>query len=471
MNFTVKNKLFAGFGVVLLSVTLISIFNYIKLSHVATIEKQLVELRLPTEIAGMQLVDGIHLSLAGLRGYMLLGDSPAAAEKFKVERQRGWKLIDTSIIEMDSFAENWTDPNNIQLLQDMKGLIKEFRIAQQEIEDISHTPENNPALKILLTEAAPRAAEILQTITSIMDDQPQQIAFPEELELLKLLADSRGSFAVGLANIRAFLLSADNRFADEFQANWAVNEARYKQISNLTNLFNSKQLKAWKTYKQLRSEFAPLPEKMFKLRSAKEWNLANYWLGTKAAPKVGAIMRIVKQMRVSQQKLSITDQELLTDNIALVKLFLILGWILTLIIGGFVSVYIANLIIKPLKQVIAHANTISKGDLTTPPLVLTGNDELTELAKAVNDMNRNLLTTVRHVHDSAVQISSSSEQLLATTQQANHNIFEQQSQTEMVASAMNEMSATTQEVARHITGTSQAAWLNRLKILQMLSTN
>ena len=457
MNFTVKNKLFAGFGVVLLSVTLISIFNYIKLSHVATIEKQLVELRLPTEIAGMQLVDGIHLSLAGLRGYMLLGDSPAAAEKFKVERQRGWKLIDTSIIEMDSFAENWTDPNNIQLLQDMKGLIKEFRIAQQEIEDISHTPENNPALKILLTEAAPRAAEILQTITSIMDDQPHQIAFPEELELLKLLADSRGSFAVGLANIRAFLLSADNLFADEFQANWAVNEARYKQISNLTNLFNSKQLKAWKTYKQLRSEFAPLPEKMFKLRSAKEWNLANYWLGTKAAPKAGAIMRIVKQMRVSQQKLSITDQELLTDNIALVKLFLILGWVVTLIIGGFVSVYIANLIIKPLKQVIAHANTISKGDLTTPPLVLTGNDELTELAKAVNDMNRNLLTTVRHVHDSAVQISSSSKQLLATTQQANHNIFEQQSQTEMVASAMNEMSATTQEVARHITGTSQAA--------------
>ena len=457
MNFTVKNKLFAGFGVVLLSVTLISIFNYIKLSHVATIEKQLVELRLPTEIAGMQLVDGIHLSLAGLRGYMLLGDSPAAAEKFKVERQRGWKLIDTSIIEMDNFAENWTDPNNIQSLQDMKGLIKEFRIAQQEIEDISHTPENNPALKILLTEAAPRATGILQAITSIMDDQPHQIAFPEELELLKLLADSRGSFAVGLANIRAFLLSADNLFADEFQANWAVNEARYKQISNLTNLFNSKQLKAWKTYKQLRSEFAPLPEKMFKLRSAKEWNLANYWLGTKAAPKAGAIMRIVKQMRVSQQKLSITDQELLTDNIALVKLFLILGWVVTLIIGGFVSVYIANLIIKPLKQVIAHANTISKGDLTTPPLVLTGNDELTELAKAVNDMNRNLLTTVRHVHDSAVQISSSSEQLLATTQQANHNIFEQQSQTEMVASAMNEMSATTQEVARHITGTSQAA--------------
>ncbi|MCK5191859.1 MAG: hypothetical protein KAR12_17610, partial [Methylococcales bacterium] len=198
MNFTVKNKLFAGFGIVLLSVTLISIFNYIKLSNVATIEKQLVERRLPTEMAGMQLEDGIHLSLAGLRGYMLLGGAPAAAEKFKAERQRGWELIDNSITEMDSFAENWTDPNNIQSLQKMKGLIKEFRIAQQEIEDISHTPENNPALKMLLTEAAPRATTILQEITSVIEDQSRQIPSPEQLKLLKLLADSRGSFAIGL---------------------------------------------------------------------------------------------------------------------------------------------------------------------------------------------------------------------------------------------------------------------------------
>ena len=457
MSFTVKNKLFAGFGIVLLSVTLISIFVFIKLSNVATIEKQLVELRLPTEMAGMQLEDGIHLSLAGLRGYILLGSNPAAAEKFKTERQQGWKLIDTSMTKMDSFAENWTDPNNIQSLQKMKGLLKEFRIAQQQIEDISHTPENIPALKILLTEAAPRAASILAAITRIIDQQSQHNATPEQLKLLKLLADSRGSFAIGLANIRAYLLSGDSQFADKFQEKWTLNETRYQQISNMTGLFSNQQLKEWNTYKNLRTEFSPLPEKMFKLRSNKDWNLANYWLASKAAPKAGAIMHIVKQMRTSQQQLSTTDQKQLTDNISVVKLSIILGLLISLVIGIFVSIFIANLIITPLKKVVAHANSISNGDLTSPPLRLIGNDELTDLAKAVNNMNINLLTTIRHVHDSAIHISSSSEQLLATTQQTTHNIFEQQSQTEMVASAMNEMSSTAQEVSRHITGTSQAA--------------
>jgi methyl-accepting chemotaxis protein len=271
------------------------------------------------------------------------------------------------------------------------------------------------------------------------------------------LADSRGSFAVGLANIRAYLLSGDSQFADKFQAKWTINETRYQQISNMTSLFSSQQLKAWNTYKNLRTEFAPLPEKMFKLRSNKDWNLANYWLASKAAPKANAIMHIVKQMRTSQQQLSTTEQKQLTDNISVVKLSIILGLLISLVIGIFVSIFIANLIITPLKKVVAHANCISNGDLTSPSLILIGNDELTDLAKAVNNMNINLLTTIRHVHDSAIHISSSSEQLLATTQQTTHNIFEQQSQTEMVASAMNEMSSTAQEVSRHITGTSQAA--------------
>jgi len=457
MNLSIKNKLFAGFGAVLLSVAFVSTFNYIKLHNVAKIEKQLINLRLPTEMAGMQLSDGVHLSLAGLRGYMLLGgNNTTAAEKFKTERQRGWKLIDSAITEMDGFSKKWTDTNNIQSLQKMKGLISEFRIAQQEIEAISHTPENNPALKVLLIEAAPRATSILSAITTVINLESQHVASQEHLKLLKLLADSRGSFAIGLANIRAYLLSGENQFVDNFHKKWAVNETRYQQVSKMTGLFNNKQLKAWNSYKKLRSEFSPLPEKMFKLRSANDWNLANYWLGTKAAPKAKKIMHIVSQMRTSQQELSATDQEQLTKSISQVQLFLIIGLLVSLAIGLFTSIFVANLIIGPLKRVIAHANTISQGDLTSPPLRLTSNDELTDLADAVNDMNKSLLATVSRVHDSAIQISSSSAQLLTTTQQTSQNIAEQQSQTEMVASAMNELSSTAQSMTSHISTTNKA---------------
>jgi len=173
--------------------------------------------------------------------------------------------------------------------------------------------------------------------------------------------------------------------------------------------------------------------------------------------KLNDLAEIVEKMRGSQYQLSTTEQDLLADSISLVQLTSIIGLVVSIVIGIFICVFITNLIVKPIKQVINNIHTIAKGDLTSTPLRLTEKDELSELAKAINEMNRSLLTTVRHVHDTALQISSSSEQLLSTTQQTSSNILEQQSQTEMVAAAMNEMSATAQEVTNHIAGTSQAA--------------
>jgi len=59
MSYTVKNKLFIGFDLVLLLTTLVNVFNYFKLNDVINTEKRLVELRLPTKMAFMELTDGV----------------------------------------------------------------------------------------------------------------------------------------------------------------------------------------------------------------------------------------------------------------------------------------------------------------------------------------------------------------------------------------------------------------------------
>ena len=130
-------------------------------------------------MAGMRLTDGIHLSLAGLRGYMILGKDPVKGALFKAERQRGWDQIDLAVQEMNEFAKNWTDSNNITRLNEMKGFIEEFRLSQEEVENISHSPDNIPAVKMLLTEAAPQAAIIVASITTMIDEESALPATPE----------------------------------------------------------------------------------------------------------------------------------------------------------------------------------------------------------------------------------------------------------------------------------------------------
>jgi len=457
VKLTVQKKLFVGFGVVLAIVALVSINNIITLSDVSDKEHRLTELRLPTEMASIELADGIHLSLAGLRGYMILGKNPAAASKFKAERQSGWDRIDLAVQEMDDFSKSWTDPKNVGLLNEMKEWIGQFRTAQQEVEDISHTPENIPAFKMLLTEAAPRAAKILGAVTTLIDEEASLEANPERKKLLKLLADSRGSFSIGLANIRAYLLSGDTQFSDKFQTKWKINKVRFKQISSMTGLFNAKQAKAWNTYKTNRAQFAPLPPKMFALRAAKDWNLANYWLGTKAAPKAVAIMGILKQMRESQNNLVAMDKKALKREITSMETIMIIGMLIALGMGVFIAIFISRMINVPLKAVVDRAKAIASGDLTGVALKTKGDDELAELSSSINGMSSSLQDVIRQISGTTSQLSAASEEMSVITAQSSNIIQQQQIETEHVATAMNEMTATVQEVAGNISNTAVAA--------------
>ena len=449
MKFTVKNKLLLGFGAVILLMIAVSINTFYSMSKVGIVENRLLDLRFPTVLAGAQLENGINLSLAGLRGYMILGKNPKKAAAMKKVRLAGWKEIDIAMTTMSEFSKSWTNPDNIKKLNEMKGYVEEFRKAQQEVESISHTNDEVPAFKTLLTEAAPRAGKILQAISAMIDEEATLAATPQRKNFLKLMADSRGSFAIGLANIRAYLLSGDTKFRDNFNAKWKVNETRFKQIASLTSIMTASQRSAWKNYSSTRAEFAEYPPLMFKQRSGADWNLANYWLGTKAAPKAKAIMDILRGMRINQNKLQETDKGLLKSETALMEVAVIIGTIIALVIAVIVAVLLSRSITIPLQRVVKRAGEISSGDLTGSAIETKGEDELTDLTVAINNMDTSLQDIVQQISGAANELAAAAGQLQSSAMKTNQGMESQRSETEQVATAMNEMSATVQEVAQN----------------------
>ena len=457
MKLTVKNKLLLGFGSVLLVVFLVSVNTYYRIVQTTATQDRVIHLRQPTVMAGMNLADGVHLSLAGLRGYMILGGDPKKAEIFKNERARGWQQIDGAMAEFNEFAKNWTVPANIERMQEMQGLVEEFRTAQEEVEAISHTNENVPAFNILLTEAAPRASTIMKAITALINEESQLAATSERKKLLKLLADSRGSFAIGLANIRAYLLSGDTQFRDNFLAKWKVNETRFKQIEAISSLFTVTQTKSWNDYSRIRAEFAPYPGIMFKSRGSNEWNKANHWLGSKAAPKAKRIMGILGEMRVSQDALAAKDIASLEQQTNILTIMMVVGTLIAMLIGAAVSVYISRMITVPLNRVVTRAKAIAEGDLSGAALNATGNDELTELTNAINDMDASLKNVMQMIGGTTSELAAASDQLNSMSEKTSQGMENQRRETEQVATAMNEMTATVQEVAQNASIASSSA--------------
>jgi len=454
---TVQKKLFMGFGAVLVVVALVSINNFVMMSEINEDEHRLMDLRMPTLISATEIADGVHRSLSGLRGYMILGENRQAAEKFKAERKQGWSQIDSAMAEMKELSKNWTDPKNIQMLSQMKAQLAAFRVAQKEVEDISHAPNNIPSYNLLVTEAVPRAEKIIVAMTAIIEEESLLRATAERKVLLKLLADSRSSFALGMTNIRAYLSTGNVQFAKKFEGQWLVNETSFQKVLTMKNLFNPEQTTLWDSYETLRAEFLPLSTKMFELRDAKDWNMASYWLGLKTAPRAGEILELLEKMRTSQESLAAADQSKLESETMTMEIIMFGGTLIALIIGVFVSIFLSRMITVPLNAVMDRAKAIAKGDISGQELTVKGHDELAELSDAVNHMSSNLREIIQKVSGSAQQISVSSDQLSVVTEQSSQNIFEQQAQTEQVATAMNEMSATVLEVSANISGTAQAA--------------
>lgn len=312
---------------------------------------------------------------------------------------------------------------------------------------MSQTDEEIPSLKTLLTEAAPRADKIFKSITALIDEEEALAATRERKQLLKYFADSRGSFSIGLANIRAYLLSGNTDFRDAFNGNWAVNQDRLEKISSMQGLLNARQQADWKDYSSVLAEFASLPPRMFAERSAADWNKANFLLATEAAPRAARILDIVHEINGVKEKERHTDEEVFRLAREAAEATTIIGTVLAVILGIVVAGLIANGIVTPLLSVVARAKEISKGDLTSSDLRCDGKDELTALTYAINDMQNNLQSVIKSVTDSSNDLAAASTQLEESASSTSDSMNSQQREIEQIATAMHEMSATVQEVA------------------------
>jgi methyl-accepting chemotaxis protein len=188
---------------------------------------------------------------------------------------------------------------------------------------------------------------------------------------------------------------------------------------------------------------------MFKQRSGADWNLANYWLDTKAAPKAKAIMGILSGMRINQNKLETKDRELLVSKKTSMKVAILIGSILALVIAIVVATLLSRSIIIPLQRVVTRAKEIASGDLTGSAIETVGNDELTELTVSINDITTSLQDIIQQISGSANELSSASAQLQSTALKTSQGMESQRSEIDQVATGMNEMSATVQEVAHN----------------------
>ncbi|POA28434.1 methyl-accepting chemotaxis protein [Pseudomonas sp. GW460-R15] len=129
---------------------------------------------------------------------------------------------------------------------------------------------------------------------------------------------------------------------------------------------------------------------------------------------------------------------------------------LALLVGLIAAWVITRLIVAPLRSVILVAQKIAAGDLSATVQV-TRRDEIGQLMQAMQQMGAGLSSIVSGLQAGIEQLANSAQSLSAVTEQTNLEVSSQKEETEQVATAMNQMTATVHDVARNAEEAALAA--------------
>ncbi len=446
-----------------------------------------------------------YASLASLRGFLITGN-----DVFKAERATFWKEIQTHGADMDRLSAHWTVEQNKMDWKQAKPLLDEMRNAQDKAEAIAHTIDEQPATRILATEAAPLVKLMLQKATSIINEEGDIASTDTRKSLLIGFADTRGSMAMAIGAIRAYLLTADEAFKTEFVELWALNQKKFDALSQRRSEMTPDQQTAFDSLVAARAKFSPLPQKMFEIRASDRWNMAQWFLTNEAAPRANKLLDIFAGAKNatgarSGGMVARQQDDLKADGatvLAETNFLMTLLWVLMGIGIGVAAtvVYLTNRsIVPPILKMVDAMGRLAGGDHSVQIPATDKKDEIGLMARAVlifkenmikakdlaakeaeaikervaraarvNDLTQafdaDITTVLRSVASASTELQATASSMTATAEETSNQATavaaateEASTNVQTVAAASEELASSVNEISRQVSNSASIA--------------
>jgi len=232
-----------GFGYALMALMLtVAVGTTVWQTHKSgLIFDELRELRVPTTQTSLSMLNGVNESLASLRGWVILGK-----DKFREERRQAWdEKILPDIKKLETLMPHWNlqeDKNRIILIRTK---LRTFAHYQQEIEEIAHTPENTPALKLFINEVQPLAYRLITSIRKMImteegrlrEQQAQTLDFVR-ITLFEDIINYQSGTERLLVALESYLLTGNTKELKKYRRAVETNQGVYQLLREDDKLFS-----------------------------------------------------------------------------------------------------------------------------------------------------------------------------------------------------------------------------------------
>ncbi len=455
--FRISHKLWAATVFMLIILGIVSGTAVVNFSNIKTEVSHMVDDSQPLMLKVIELEETISTASVAL-GFYLLSSNASDLKAYDASL----KAVKVLLSRLKAMPQVTAVPEVQKVVSRVALRVEKFAAYRNKMVELAQDFNlNQPGFIVARDKMGAQATTILSSLTQMIDtEEPDGTA--ERSRVLLEVANLRQTWMNLLIANRAFMamrgegdISNLKLYAQGFQ------DAVVKFEKNVGSLLNFEQESALEEINGVLPSYIAGLKELIVVHSSDKWRTDAYLMRTEISPLVSMIQKdigaLVKQQR---QEVETASQDILGGLIAANRIVLIL--LIVGIVMGIVGAWlVSRMIVIPINETVEamHEIAAGEGDLTKR-LEVKGKDEVADLAIGFNAIIDLIHTTIRSVTDASSKLAAAAEQLSATSSTANHNVTKEKEQLELVATAMNEMASTAQEVAHNAdnaaTGTQQA---------------
>ena len=418
-NISVNLKLGLGFGLVLALTCILALTGWTSLGGLIDRSNWMSDIT--------QLNAGLtKLRITRLQ-YMLANGDETVAQTVQTS-------LDEFKAQQQSLLATFKSPDNLKLLREQAVVIDAY---QQSLNKMRTAYRTASSARQAMADNAESANSLINDFSNRVRQMPLS---DQRFEQFQAVSEAKEQFLLARYEVRGYL--ADSNPATEQKAA-AQLEAALASLKSLNSHFFDSQAEALRQLEQALTRY----------RSA-----------------VQAFKAANGEAITARQEMTVQGSDIVTRSDALYKIQLdrrdsesaqartlqLISTLLALLVGVLAAVLITRQITRPLRETLAVVERIAGGDLTQN-IRVTRRDELGVLQQGIARMGVTLRDLISGIRDGVTQIASAAEELSAVTEETSAGVNSQKVETDQVATAMHEMTATVQEVARNAEQASQAA--------------
>ena len=184
-RFSIRRKLATGFGVLIALMFLSASFAYLKMVRATDLQEGIRKVRYPATIDGARIQAAIAEGAAALRGYVLFGSDPADAAQFKAARAEAWQTAGAATADLTTVSRGFTSAGEAEQVASIVTMLRAYRVLQDSIEGLAIGQGNEAtsrAYDMLKTSATNQQKELAIRLKQLVDEQHEETN--QEIEAL-----------------------------------------------------------------------------------------------------------------------------------------------------------------------------------------------------------------------------------------------------------------------------------------------